>query len=93
MRLRYTLPALADLASILEYIAEASPQGAHRVQRHIQHLIELLLIHPNIGVRTADRLTIAPYPFLVFYEVLEDEIIVHAIRHSARDPSEMPGAR
>jgi plasmid stabilization system protein ParE len=28
MRLRYTLPALADLASILDYIADRSPQGA-----------------------------------------------------------------
>jgi hypothetical protein len=27
MRLRYTLPALADLTSILDYIAERSPQA------------------------------------------------------------------
>ena len=96
MRLRYTPPALADLASILEYIAAASPQGAQRVQRRIQHVVELLLTHPNIGVRTVDpstrRPTTTPYPFLVFYEVSEDEIIVHAIRHSARDPSGMPGS-
>jgi plasmid stabilization system protein ParE len=31
MRLRYTLPALADLASILDYIADRSPQGAARI--------------------------------------------------------------
>jgi len=36
MRLRYTLPALADLASILEYIADRSPQGAARVQIRIR---------------------------------------------------------
>ncbi len=30
MRLRYTLPALADLTSILDYIADRSPQGAAR---------------------------------------------------------------
>ena len=88
MRLRYTSLALADLASILDYIAAASPQGAHRVQRRIQHVIELLLTHPSIGVRTTDpnvrRLTTTPYPFLVFYEVSGDEIIVHAIRLGAR---------
>jgi toxin ParE1/3/4 len=31
MRLRYTLPALADLGSILDYIADRSPQGAERI--------------------------------------------------------------
>jgi plasmid stabilization system protein ParE len=97
VRLRYTRPALADLDSILDYIAAASPQGAQRVQRRIQHVIELLVTHPNIGVRTEDptvrRLTTTPYPFLVFYEVLGDEIVVHAIRHSARDPSGMPGTK
>jgi toxin ParE1/3/4 len=96
VRVRYTRPAAADLASILEYIAAASPQGAQRVQRRIQHVVELLLTHPNIGVLTVDpsirRLTTTPYPFLVFYEVSGDEVIVHAIRHSARDPSGMPGS-
>jgi toxin ParE1/3/4 len=32
-----------------------------------------------------------PYPYLIFYKVAEDEIIIHAIRHTARDPSSMPG--
>jgi plasmid stabilization system protein ParE len=36
MRLSYTLPALADLASILDYIANRSPQGALRIQSRIQ---------------------------------------------------------
>jgi len=96
VKLRYTLPALADLASILDYIAAHSPQGAKRVQARIQAIIDLLLIHPHIGVRTDDpvirRLTTPPYPYLVFYEVAETEIIIHAVRHGARDPSGMPGS-
>jgi len=32
MRLRYTLPALSDLASILDYISDRSPQGAARAE-------------------------------------------------------------
>jgi plasmid stabilization system protein ParE len=48
VRLRYTLPALSDLESILDYIATTSPQGADRVQRRIQKLIELLLDHPEL---------------------------------------------
>jgi plasmid stabilization system protein ParE len=67
VRLRYTLPALADLDSILTYIADASPQGAKRVQKRIQDVINLLLTHPQIGIRTEDpvirRLTTTPYLF------------------------------
>jgi toxin ParE1/3/4 len=92
VKLRYTLPALADLAAILDYIAEHSPQGARRVQARIQIIIELLLQHPHIGTRTNDptirRMTTLPYPYLIFYEAAEDEIIIHA----ARNPARMPGA-
>lgn len=97
MNIRYTLPALADLDSILTYISATSPRGAARVQKRIRDLIGLLLVHPEIGLRTDDpdirRLTTTPYPFLIFYEIGSREIIIHAIRHGARDPGEMPGAR
>lgn len=54
MKIRYTLPALADLDSILTYISRTSPQGAARVQKRIQDVIGLLLTHPEIGLRTDD---------------------------------------
>ena len=96
MKIRYTLPALADLDSTLDYIASVSPHGAKRVQHRIQSVINLLSMHPEIGSRTDDpvirRLTTPPYPFLIFYEIASDEIIIHAIRHAARNPSGMPGA-
>jgi toxin ParE1/3/4 len=96
VKVRYTLPALADLASILDYIAAHSPQGAKRVHARIKAVIEFLSAHPHIGVHTEDpairRLTTPPYPYLVFYEVTDTEIIIHAVRHGARDPSGMPGS-
>jgi toxin ParE1/3/4 len=96
VKLRYTLPALADLSSILDHIAAHSPQGAKQVQARIQAIIDLLLLHPHIGARTDDpvirRLPTPPYPYLVFYESTETEIIIHAVRHAARNPSGMPGA-
>lgn len=95
MKLRYTLPALIDLNSVLDYIAAESPQGARRVHTRIQSVVDLLLLHPHIGARTDDpairRMPASPYPYLVFYEVTETEIIIHAVRHGARDPSGMPG--
>ncbi len=96
MRLRYTLPALADLNAVLDHIAAHSPQGARRVQRRIQAITELLSLHPGIGRRTDDpatrRMAASPYPYLIFYEATGAEIIIHAVRHAARDPSGMPGA-
>lgn len=96
MRLRYTRPALADLDAILDYVAARSPQGARRIQARIQAVTNLLLSYPRIGVRTEDptirRINISAYPYLIFYEATGDEIIIHAVRHGARDPSGMPGS-
>jgi toxin ParE1/3/4 len=75
VRLRYTLPALADLSAILDYITVYSPQGAKHVQARIQSIIGLLLSHPHIGTCTDNpairRLPTPPYPYLVFYEATE----------------------
>ena len=94
MRLRYTLPALADLESILNSIADRSPQGAARVHARIQPVINLLLQYPQAGSLTDDppirRMTTRPYPYLIFYEATHDEIIIHAVRHGACDPSDNP---
>jgi plasmid stabilization system protein ParE len=96
VKVRYTLPALADLTSILDYIAAYSPQGAKRVQARIQAIVNLLPTHPYIGARTADpvirRLNTSPYPYIIFYEATDTELIIHAVRHGARDPSGMPGS-
>lgn len=92
MRLRYTLPALADLASILDYIADRSPQGAARIHIRIRAVTDLLLRYPQAGAMTNDstirRITTTPYPYLIFYEATDAEIIIHAVRHGAREPSD-----
>lgn len=37
------------------------------------------------------RMKIATYPYLILYEVTDSEVVVHAVRHSARNPSTIPG--
>lgn len=95
MKLHYTPRALAELSALLDAIAFDSPAGAHRVQFRVKAVIALLPLHPHIGARTdipaIRRMTTRPYPYLVFYEATETEIIIHAVRHGARDPSGMPG--
>lgn len=96
MRLRYTLPALTDLESILDYVVDRSPQGASRIRARIRAVTDLLLRYPQAGAVTDDptsrRVTTTPYPYLIFYEATDAEIIIHAVRHGARDPSDNPGS-
>lgn len=88
MRLRFTPRALNDLTSTLDYISGHSPAGAKRVHQRIRLVVELLTQSPNIGTPTEDptvrRMTTLPYPYLVFYEIGNDEVIIHTIRHSSR---------
>ena len=94
MRLRYTLRAAAELDEVLAYIEARSPQGARRVQARIQVIINLLLRHPHAGQLTSKgrllRMIASPYPYLIFYQATDDEIVIHGVRHSARHPSSMP---
>lgn len=95
LTVRYTRPALADLEAILAYIDRHSPESARRVKARLRTIIDLLTVHPQMGRTTDDptirRMTAPPYPDLVFYEVTAGEVIIHAVRHAARDPASMPG--
>jgi len=96
MRVRFTLPALADLENIIDFLGEKSPSAALGVSRRVGQITVLLAEQPNVGRRTdADgirRINLQPYPFVLFYEVLPDEVRVMAVMHGARDPDSMPGS-
>lgn len=94
MKIRYTQPALADLKDLAAYIDAHSFTGGRRVRQRIKAAIGRLADHPLLGRQTDDptirRLTTTPYPYLVYYEVTDADIVVHAVRHGARDPTSMP---
>ena len=94
MKLCYTLQGAAELNAVLAYIEGKSPQGAKRVQARIQAIMNMLLQYPGAGRLTGKRgkrrIGVPPYPYLIFYEATEDEIIIHGVRHAARRPSSMP---
>ncbi|TNC12404.1 type II toxin-antitoxin system RelE/ParE family toxin [Methylobacterium terricola] len=94
MRLRYTPEAADELERILNGISETSPSGGRRVLARIQAATDRLLDQPRSGPPTdlrPMRRTLAR-PYLIFYTLTEDEVVVVGIRHGARDPATMPDA-
>jgi plasmid stabilization system protein ParE len=94
LNLRYTPKALDELAEILAYIAKRSPKGARNVQARIQAVTVLLAHYPHSGQITSEnglrRIVTPPYPYVIFYSAMADEIVVIGGRHAAREP-EQPG--
>jgi plasmid stabilization system protein ParE len=94
VKLRYTPRGAAELDKVLAHIEARSPQGARRVQTRIQVIINLLLQHPHAGRLTSKgrlrRIIASPYPYLIFYQATENDIVIHGVRHGARRPSSMP---
>jgi toxin ParE1/3/4 len=94
VKLRFTPKGASELEAILDYIADRSSQGAVQVQERLQAVTALLLLHPHAGRLTSKsrlrRIAATPYPYLIFYRVGDDAVVIHGVRHSARDPASMP---
>lgn len=88
MKVRYTRAALADLVGIGAYVGAHYPAISTRVRNRIRSVVALIAGHLFIGTATDHpsirRMTASPYPYLVFYEIGQNEVIVHAVRHAAQ---------
>ena len=88
MTIRWTRPALADLETILDYIAERNPQAAKAVAINIQSNVQRLREHPNSGrsgrVVGTQELVIPKFPYIIAYRVQSENVEVLAVRHTAR---------
>jgi len=86
MKLRFERGALADLDEILSYIASDSREAAARLATRIEQAAARIAETPYLGEATGKsrfrRLPVGNY--LVVYEIGEDEVIIHYIRHGAR---------
>jgi toxin ParE1/3/4 len=96
LNVRFDPRALGDLQEIRDYLVERSPAGAERVRLHLMETIERLSDFPSLGRATDEPkvrvLPLTRYPYLVFYSLLNGEIVVLHIRHGARqaiDPSSL----
>jgi toxin ParE1/3/4 len=86
MKLRYERGALSDLDEIFQYVAKDNPQAASRLVTRIEEVAARIAAFPHIGQATRNpkfrRFPVGKY--LIVYEVGEDEVIIHYVRHGAR---------
>ena len=91
MRLRYSSRAVADLSAIADFLNERSPEGARAVERAIHATLALVAEYPRCGrvVEQRPSVRVVPvtrYPYLIFYTVAEEAVVVLHVRHGARRP-------
>jgi plasmid stabilization system protein ParE len=86
MKVRFNRGALADLAAIIDYIAELNPQAAAKLSGQFDEAAKLIGFMPEIGASTSRqnfrRIVVGSH--LMVYEIRSGEAIIHYIRHGAR---------
>jgi toxin ParE1/3/4 len=86
MKLRYERGALADLGEIFDYIVQDNPAAAARLVARIEDVAARIADTPFIGEATRKsrfrRFPVGSY--LIVYEVGQDEVVIHYVRHGAR---------
>ena len=89
MRVRWTVPALADLDSIQDHIAERNPPAASRLVNDILDRTDTLLsANPELGrrgrVAGSRELVLPGTSYIVAYRVTTS-VEVLAVMHGARE--------
>jgi plasmid stabilization system protein ParE len=88
VKLRYTKTALREIDSAISHISSQSPQGAQNVAARFREILTLLEDQPFSGVSTGRkngrRFSLKPYPYIVYYRVETDEILIQRFRHTSR---------
>src|SRR5579863_10775983 len=90
MNVVYAPRALRDLDGIAAYLTERNPAAARRVLGAIKSSVDTLSFFTQIGrvVDNADhrRVPVLRYPYVIFYRIAGEELLILHIRHTSRHP-------
>lgn len=93
-KVKYSPAAVDDMDEIFSFISQDNVSAAENLLQKLDHHISNLADFPNMGsVLSEDEYSliqrgcrfIAVNPYLVFYRVAEDTVIIHRILHGGRD--------
>jgi len=89
MKVRYSRPALADLETILSYIEVGNPPAASRFALRLDGVFKRIAQFPKSAAEVADRpavrrVPLVRYPYVIYYKLINGEIVILRIVHGAR---------
>ena len=94
MRVRFTQTALNEIDAIFSYIAKDNRFAAAEILGIIEATIARLKEYPRMAVETnipGVRVALTlPHPYLIFYSIENEALIVRNVRHAARRRPESP---
>jgi toxin ParE1/3/4 len=88
MKVRYSRRAQGDLETIYTYLDKHAPAAARNVkdliERRILSLADFPFMAPKTDIPGVRELSLAPYPYQIYYEVQGEEIWILHIRDARR---------
>lgn len=93
-KIRYTPVAVDDIDEIFSYISQDNIVAAEKMLQKLDERIAKLAEFPNMGSILSDEeytmikrgyRFIVVHPYLVFYRIIDNIVIIHRILHSRRD--------
>jgi toxin ParE1/3/4 len=89
MKVVFSTLALAELDEILGYLSQRSPLGATHVEARLRRALDHISRHPQAAEEISQRpgvrrLPLSRYPYVIYYEVIDDEVMILRILHGAR---------
>ncbi|MNV71801.1 Toxin RelE4 [compost metagenome] len=93
-RLKYAPAAVDDLDEIFSYLSQENATAAEGVLAKLDFQIAGLIDFPNRGAVLSEEefslvqrgyRFIVVNPYLVFYRIIDDTVIIHRILHGRRD--------
>jgi len=94
IKIKYTPVAVDDMDEIFSYISKENIDAAEIILEKISNKVTRLSEFPNMGSVLSDEeytLTRRGYrfiiaePYLIFYRIIDNTIIIHRILHGRRD--------
>jgi plasmid stabilization system protein ParE len=94
MRTRLAPAAVRDIADILGFLSTRSTSASAGFRDRFREARQFIGQYPLSGRPTDEAgvryVNTGKYPYLIFYEIFDVEVVIMRIMHGARNPRSMP---